>query len=177
LSKGDIFDILRNQRRRFVLHYLLHCDTSGDLGEIATQIAAWEADTGVEEVSSKQRKCVYTTLQQSHLPKMDNADVVDYDANRGTVQRTEHTEKLNVYLEIVPADEFPWREYYLALGAVFSAVATALWIDVAPLTAIPDVAWMGVAGLVLTLSGALNVVLERDMRIGREDAPPGASWK
>jgi hypothetical protein len=173
LSKSDIFDVLRNERRRYLLHYLQSHDAPVELGELATQIAAWEYDTAVEAVTSDQRKCVYTTLQQSHLPKMDAAEIVDYDANRGTIHRTEHTDKLNVYLEIVPTNEFPWREYYLALGAVFSAVAAALWIDVAPLTAVSDGAWIGLMAVVLTLSAALNVYYERSMRLGADELPPG----
>jgi hypothetical protein len=173
LTKSDVFDLLRNERRRYLLHYLLTRESPVELGELAERIAAWEYDTTVERVTSDQRKCVYTTLQQSHLPKMDAAEIVDYDADRGTIHRTEHTDKLNVYLEIVPTDEFPWREYYLALGAVFSAVAAALWVDVAPLTAVPDAAWIAVMAVVLTVSSAINVYNERSMRLGADELPPG----
>jgi hypothetical protein len=172
LSKGEIFDLLRNERRRYLLHYLLSADAPVELGEVATRIAAWECDTTVEGVTSDQRKRVYTTLQQTHLPKMDDAQIVDYDCNRGVVRPTEHTDKLNVYLEIVPKHEFPWREYYLAFGAVCTAVLTALWIDVAPFTVVSDLAWATLMVAGFTLSAAVNVYTEHSMRLGARETPP-----
>ena len=172
LSKNEIFDILRNERRRYLLHYLLSSETPVELGKLATLIAAWEYDTSVKDVTSTQRKRVYTTLQQTHLPKMDRAEIVDYDSNRGLVRQTEHTDKVNVYLEIVPQHEFPWREYYLALGAVCSAIVTALWVDIYPLTAVPPLAWATVIVVVLTLSSVIHVYSQRRNRLGAGELPP-----
>ncbi|MFB6375936.1 MAG: hypothetical protein ABEN55_23105, partial [Bradymonadaceae bacterium] len=53
-----------------------------------------------------------------------------------------------VYLEVVPGGEFPWREYYLALGAVASALVFVGWANVGPFGAVPDIAFAAVlAGL------------------------------
>ncbi len=172
LTKGDIFDVLRNKRRRYLLHYLLAHDPPVELGELATRIAAWEYDTPLEAVSSEQRKRVYTTLQQTHLPKLDEADIVEFDSDRGLISRTEHTDKLNVYLEIVPHNEFPWREYYLSLGAVSSGLVAAVWANIYPFTMVSDVAWAGVIAVVLTLSAGMHVYTERRMRLGAEELPP-----
>ncbi|PSQ15965.1 hypothetical protein BRD00_13215 [Halobacteriales archaeon QS_8_69_26] len=172
LSKSDIFDLLRNKRRRYLLHYLMSHDTPVELGDLATRIAAWENDTPIDSVSSQQRKRVYTTLQQTHLPRMDEANIVEYDADRGVVQRTEHTDKLNVYLEIVPRNEFPWREYYLALGAVCCGVVAALWAEVFPLTMLSNLGWLAIVSVVLTGSAAAHVYYERTNRLGAEELPP-----
>ncbi|PSP51353.1 hypothetical protein BRC60_03175, partial [Halobacteriales archaeon QH_1_68_42] len=42
LSKGEIFDVLQNQRRRYVLQYLERFDEPVALSDLATQVAAWE---------------------------------------------------------------------------------------------------------------------------------------
>jgi hypothetical protein len=170
LSKSEIFDLLRNKRRRYLLHYMKQAEKA-ELGDLATRIAAWEYGEAVETVSSDQRKRVYTTLQQTHLPRMNEADIVDYDADRGVVRRTEHTDKLNVYLEVVPRNEFPWREYYLSLGAVSLGLGAAVWADVTPFTTVPDVTWVLLVATVLTLSAAVHVYREHSMRLGAEEIP------
>jgi len=165
LTKGEIFDVLRNQRRRYVLQYLKRMDDPVELGELATQVAAWEYDTSVDEVSSEQRKRVYTTLQQTHLDKMDEAGIVEYDADRGVIRSTDQTADLSIYLEIVPGREFPWQEYYLSLGAVSTALVTALWFDVYPLTVVSDLGWATMIAFVLTLSAIYHVHRQRGMRL------------
>ena len=172
LSKNEIFDILRNERRRYLLHYLLSSETPVELGKLATLIAAWEYDTSVKDVTSTQRKRVYTTLQQTHLPKMDRAEIVDYDSNRGLVRQTEHTDKVNVYLEIGPQHEFPWREYYLALGAVCCGVVAALWVGVYPLTLLSNLGWLAVVAIILTVSAVAHIYHERTNRLGASEIPP-----
>ncbi len=171
LTKTEIFDLLRNERRRYLLHYLKTYEAPVEIGDLATRIAAWEHDEPVEAVTSKQRKRVYTTLQQTHLPKMDEARIVDYDHDRGLVDRTEYTDDLNVYLEIVDRNEVPWREYYLGLGAVYLGLVAALWADIAPLTVVSDLGWMAIASVVLVVSAAAHVYLERGMRLGHDDLP------
>ncbi|NHN47398.1 hypothetical protein G9464_07290 [Halostella sp. JP-L12] len=172
LSKTEIFDVLRNQRRRFVLQYLKRNETPVELGDLATQVAAWEYDASVDDVTSAQRKRVYTTLQQTHLPKMDEAGIVEYDSSRGTIRGTDATEDLSVYLEIVPGNEFAWREYYLSLGAVSCALVAALWGHVYPFTLVSDLVWATVIAVVVTLSAVAHVYHERNMRLGQQEVPP-----
>lgn len=169
LTKGEIFDVLRNQRRRYVLQYLKQVDDPVELGDLATQVAAWEYDTTVDEVSSEQRKRVYTTLQQTHLDKMAEAGIVDYDSDRGVIRSTDQTANLTVYLEIVPGREFPWQEYYLSLGAVSTALVTALWFDIYPFTIVSDLGWASLIAFVLTLSAIYHVYRQRGMRLDNPD--------
>jgi len=165
LTKGEIFDVLRNQRRRYVLQYLKQAEGPVELGDLATQVAAWEYDTTIDAVKSEQRKRVYTTLQQTHLDKMAEAGIVEYDSDRGVITSTDQTADLAVYLEIVPGREFPWQEYYLSLGAVSSALVTALWFDVYPFTMVSDLQWATVIAIVLTLSALYHVYRQRGMRV------------
>ncbi len=160
-SRGDAFHLLRNERRRLLLRYLRDRDPPVEVGEAATRIAAWEADDPLPAVPSDHRKRVYTALQQTHLPAMDELGVVEYDHDRGTVAPTEHAETVAVYLEVVPRSEFPWQEYYLALGAVACGLAAALWADVAVLSAVDDRVWTTVLAVVLAVSGTIHVYTGR----------------
>lgn len=171
LSKGEIFEVLQNKRRRFVLQYLRRHGGPVDLGELATQVAAWEYETSCDDISKKQRKRVYTTLQQTHLPRMDEVGIVAYDSDDGTINTTPQTDDLTVYLEIVPGGEFPWREYYLSLGAVSLAIVATLWVGIYPFTVISPLAWTALFAVVLTASAAYQTLLGREMTLSEYELP------
>lgn len=177
LSKGEIFEVLRNQRRRYVLHFLKQDERPVELGDLAQQIAAWEYETTLEGVTPEQRKRVYTTLQQTHLPKMDEAGILSFDTDRGVIESTERTREISVYLEIVPGREFAWRELYLSLGAISCALVAGLWLDVPVFTVLSDLAWAGIIAAVFTVTAALHIYHERHMRLGHGDQPPDLSYR
>lgn len=133
-QKDRVFEMLSNLRRRRVLRYLRAHEGESPvlLRALAEQIAAWENDTSVGSVTYKQRKRVYTSLYQSHLPRLHRCGFIEYDANRGTIELTPEGEQLDIYLEIVPKDEIPWSEVYLGLSAVAIAAVAALWFGAIP---------------------------------------------
>ena len=176
LSKGEIFEVLRNQRRRYVLQYLKQDDRPVELGDLAQQVAAWEYETSLEEVSPEQRKRVYTTLQQTHLPKMDAAGILRFDSDAGVIEATDRTSDLNVYLEIVPGREFAWRELYLSLGAIGCALVAALWLGIYPFTLVPELAWAGLISLTVAVTASAHIYYERNMRLGYGEEPPELSY-
>lgn len=172
LSKNEIFDLLRNQRRRFVLHYLEnHPDEAVSIGDLADRVASWEYDIPREEVSSTQRKRVYTTLQQSHLPKMDRVGILEFDADRGMVRPTDVLEDITIYMEILPGREFAWHEYYLGLGAVCSSLMAAVWAGIYPFAFAPPIIWGTVISAALGISAAIHVYSQRRMGIGAGESP------
>lgn len=173
LSKGEIFDVLQNERRRYVLQYLRRHGGPVDLGDLATQVAAWEYDVPTDQISGTQRKRVYTTLQQTHLPRLHEAGIVDYDRDVGIIETTKHTEDLTVYLEIVPGSEFPWREYYLSLGAVSLAIVVILWVGVYPFTVLPDLVWATLIAVVLTISAGYHTLAGREITLEEYDLVKG----
>ncbi|UIP01325.1 hypothetical protein Hbl1158_15545 (plasmid) [Halobaculum sp. CBA1158] len=93
------FEILKNQRRRLVLSHLDAVDGETTIGELAEHIAAIENDCTVQELGAQQRKRVYIGLYQCHLPKMDDASVVDFNRNRGRVELQAEADPLFEYLE------------------------------------------------------------------------------
>jgi hypothetical protein len=173
LSKGEIFDVLQNQRRRYVLQYLKRYEGPVDLSELAVQIAAWEYHTPVEEVTNDQKKRVYTTLQQTHLSKLEQAGIIQYDDDEQVIRGTPYTEELSVYLEIVPGSEFPWREYYLSLGAISCAIVAALWAGLYPITLLSGLEWATVIAVAFTLSAAYHTYSGADMSLD-DEFPPDA---
>jgi len=125
LPLDQVFEILKNSRRRETLHYLDENGGEASLSELAEHIAALENDTTVAAISSSQRKRVYVGLYQCHLPKMDDMDIIDFDQNRGTVVRSVNAGQLDPYLE--ETTEPPWHRMYggiTATGGGLFAIST-----------------------------------------------------
>jgi hypothetical protein len=95
---GQIFEILKNDRRRAVLRYMGEVDSEVRLGELAEQIAAWECDKDVAQITSSERKRVYVGLYQSHLPKMADVGAISYNKPRGKIEPGEHMAFFEEYL-------------------------------------------------------------------------------
>lgn len=171
LTKDTLFDLLGSQRRRLVLRHLKH-EGETNLGDLAERVAAWENGITVEEVDYQQRKRTYTSLQQTHLPTLDEAGVVEFASERGVVEATDRARKLTVYLEIVPERNIPWSTYYFGVGVLSCVlVGVVAVINVGVLEAVPDLGWAAAIGLTLTISAAVHTYRSRSMRIDGGDAP------
>ncbi|OIB57166.1 DUF7344 domain-containing protein [Natrialba sp. SSL1] len=147
LSKDVIFELLKNRRRREVLTYLLEADETVTLGELAEQIAAWENDTSVNALSSDQRKRVYVALYQTHLPKMDDAGIVEYDQDRGLISLSDNADLLMMYLDTDAHRQDRWDRWYAGLSIAGGVLIAAALLGVPGLTALPTLALAG--GVVL----------------------------
>ena len=99
------FEILKNRRRRLVLKYVRDTEEPVTIGELAEHIAAIENDTTVQQLDAQQRKRVYIGLYQCHLPKMDDAGVVDFNQGRGRIEVGDHVASLYEYLDVGAEEE------------------------------------------------------------------------
>lgn len=154
-TEQEVFDILSNRRRRYALYALLD-DDSATIGSLAEQIAAWENDCPVDEVTPTERKRVYTALQQSHLPKLERNGLVTFDRESGRVRPTETVEKMDIYLEVVGAGQLSWDQYYLALSAVAAGIVVAVWLGLPPFSALPPLIWMTFVVGLFAVSAAIH---------------------
>lgn len=170
IERDELFHILRNKRRRFALHHLKHGDEAVDVGDLATQIAAWENEREVEEVTSKQRRRVYNALQQTHVPELEEAGIIEVD--RREIELTEKSEELDIYLEVVSGRDIPWSEYYLALGAVSLAVLVVVWLNIGPFAPIPGAAAGMFVAVAFIVSASANYYYQRDSLVGEPKQPP-----
>ncbi len=163
LSKDVIFELLKNRRRREVLAYLLESDETVTLGELAEQIAAWENDTEVNALSSDQRKRVYVALYQTHLPKMDDAGIVEYDQDRGLISLADNADLLMMYLDTDTHRQDRWDRWYATLSVVGAAVVTGAFLGVPPLSSIPTLGLAGVVVVAFFLLSVAHVATNRQL--------------
>ena len=102
LSLDAIFDVLRNERRRYALRHVADCeDAEIPFGDLVDHVAAAENDAEVGAVDSGTRKAVYTSLYQSHLPKLDDMGVLAYDRGSGPVRAGPHLDEVLDCLDVV----------------------------------------------------------------------------
>ncbi len=163
-EKGEIFELLSNHRRR---HTIRFCQENGSatLSELAEHIAAREQDKSPSEITSTERKRVYTSLQQTHLDRLEDAGMIRYDGDE--VELTGQAEKLEVYLDIVPEGSVPWSVYYLGVSLIAAAVVAAVWIDFLPAEALGETVVMAGIVLVYGASAVAHVVYDRRYRLDR----------
>ncbi|WP_353634760.1 hypothetical protein ABSL23_03755 [Halobacterium sp. NMX12-1] len=171
-TEDELFDVLANRRRRYAVHALDDADGATEIGDVAEQVAAWEYGVDVEQVSYEERKRVYTALQQSHFPMMDDAGVVDFDKNRGTVEPTESLDDVEVYMDVVQGHEIPWSVYYLGVSGVAASLMAAVWTGTWPFAALPDLAWGVAVTAMFGVSAVAHTYYARGQRIGASDEPP-----
>lgn len=134
LDRDEIFEVLSNERRRLVLHYLKRQSESEsvDFATLVDQVAAWENETQVRDLDSSDRKCVYTALRQTHLPKLDDLGVVNYDSQRGGVTLTDKVEDIEVYMEYIPEHDVSWSRLYLLLSSLSGLFVFLVWGGIGP---------------------------------------------
>lgn len=132
LSRAEAFDLLSNGRRRAVIRHLRTTDAAVvDLEDLIDAVVAW--DHGADDaVTEHQRASVYSSLVQTHLPRLAEASVVEFDAEAGTVTPTRLAREVELYLEYSPRADIPWAEFYLGLGALGAALLSVVWAEVPP---------------------------------------------
>lgn len=145
LSKDDTFHILQNERRRRVLQYLSDAEGPVDMRDIAEQVAAWEHDTTVQQLTSDQRQRVYIALYQSHLPKLADFGLITYNRSRGVVERTPLADQIAWYLDEENGTEEPtdarddWVRYYVGVTILSLLLIGVVWLGVVPSTLLSNV--------------------------------------
>ncbi|RBI58249.1 hypothetical protein DMJ13_27595 [halophilic archaeon] len=132
LSQETVFEVLKSTRRRYALYYLRQHGPSAKLSALATHVAAWEHDTTPDELLPQQRKRVYTSLYQIHLPKLEEVGLLDFDEETGHIHLSDRARTLDKYLSATrPAT--PWYHYYLSLSLGSLLLIGGIWVGITPL--------------------------------------------
>lgn len=169
LSREKIFEILRNERRLYVLKYLkAHSNEVVTVEELVEYVAAHENDTPVEELTATQIKRMYTGLTQSHLPMLHENDVIHYDKQAAEVELTDRAREVELYLEWVPENEIPWPHYFLGLSLVAIAVLAANTFGIPPIGGVSVSVLSGVIVLAFLVSSAVYLREQKRNRVADE---------
>ena len=114
LPAEQVYTILANERRRHTLEHLGNVGGVVTVHELSALVAGHE--TGESPPPKRCRESVYTSLVQTHLPKLEELGVIEYDRETQTIEVSRHARDVALYTEVVASAGVTWSEVYRTLG-------------------------------------------------------------
>lgn len=161
LSRDALFSMLRNERRREVIHYLRDREEPVDLRELSEHIAAIENDCDEAEVTYKQRKRVQTALYQMHLPKLAEQGIISYDRRAGRVELADGASECLPYLDAVTDPGHRWWRWYLLVAGVTAVPVGLAALGIRPFVSVSGLGYAFGAVAAFVAVSLVHVVRER----------------
>lgn len=155
LSRDLVFDILSSPRRRYMLYYLRQESEPVHIQKLSAEVASWENEIPVDDLTNQQQKRVYVSLYQTHIPKLEDAGIVTYDQETGTVELTERVDEMEAYIGGRERREFPWQLAYLGLAVAGVLLFAAVLFQVGVFAAVSPVA----AGVAISAAFAVLAIV------------------
>lgn len=104
LSEDQIFTLLSMRRRRELLRAVDRAGGKATVGDVTNELATREhGDTA----AANERKTVYVSLHQTHIPRLVEAGVLVHDAREKIVGLTDRGDVLLAYLRFDPTGAKP----------------------------------------------------------------------
>ncbi|WP_128904680.1 DUF7344 domain-containing protein [Halorubrum amylolyticum] len=172
LSDDEIYDVLSNRRRRFVIHALKRREGPVEISELSAYITAWEIGVDLEEVDYEKQRSVYSTLQRTHLPNLEKKNIVTIDKEENMVRPTPQLESLDIYIEALSSKEIPWSLYYVGLAGVAITLLLAVAVE-APIFGALEPLEVGIFTVTaFGMSSVVHHIVGRRTRLGNTEKPP-----
>ncbi|MFC4359050.1 hypothetical protein ACFO0N_13960 [Halobium salinum] len=105
LPLDDVFDLLGDRRRRYVLYCLADWDGAVARDELARQVATWEHGGDLGDVPAESITRVTVSLDHVHLPRLVDYGVVTYDRESAELERAAGLDRLEPYLDLARDEE------------------------------------------------------------------------
>jgi len=87
---ADLLDVASSERRRLCLRVVSDFGQL-ELTDLSEIVASMENDVARETLDSQARKRVYVSLYQTHISTLDEAGLVQWDQDEGTIRTTPET--------------------------------------------------------------------------------------
>lgn len=97
LEIGAIFGLLSNDRRRCALAHFYEIGAPVEFNALVTHVAQCEFG---EDYATDERHTIYTSLYQTHLPRLKREGVIDYDRVSGTIVGGVNSESVKQHLDL-----------------------------------------------------------------------------
>ncbi|MFW5919400.1 MAG: DUF7344 domain-containing protein [Halanaeroarchaeum sp.] len=104
LSEADVLILLSEKRYRQTLRIVQRSALPLTAIEVARRIANCEYD----DPSAQEIQTIHRALRTDYLPRLDEADVVEYDTNGGTTRPGMHFDTVMSVLTNVNETSLPW---------------------------------------------------------------------
>ncbi|WP_247004826.1 DUF7344 domain-containing protein [Halosolutus gelatinilyticus] len=137
LAESEVFHILGNDRRRAIVQLLAVESGTVDVSDVATEIAASESDAS--PVPNNLYKSVYVSLQQTHLPQLEEDAVIEYDSDAKTITPGPNFDDVLTYVDGHSSDQSSMLELHLGLCVLGLAVVALSGLDLPAVSSIDPV--------------------------------------
>lgn len=165
LSQAELFDVFSNARRRMAVRYLTGRKGTCDLTPVVEQVAAWENGVQPDDVTRAQRRRVYISLYQTHLPMLADHGIIEWNPEDHRIELRQDSRRFEPYLKTHPDDDTRHRPYVaLSVGAVVGLGVSLLSVGPAGAIGAPIAAvviclcFLAVAGVHYLLRNGYSVV-------------------
>ncbi|WP_435179723.1 DUF7344 domain-containing protein [Halorussus sp. AFM4] len=163
LDPSEIHNVLRNDRRRHVIRHLRDAEEPISVDALAEHIASVETDESPPPRDV--RKSVYVSLHQTHLPKLDELGIVDYDQREQLLELRDRAEEVEVYMEVVSEDDISWATFYLGVSCLGALTLLAVQFDLLFVSEFGVEFWSWYFLAFFGLSSAYHFYSERKHRV------------
>jgi hypothetical protein len=140
-----------------------------ELGKLAEELAAWENDTTVDNLTKQQRKRVQVSLYQTHIQKLVDAGLIEYDPDTRIITLEGDTSQFNAYLEgDEDEDHSHWGELYIGFATVSGILFVLVALDVSVFSLVSETQ---VGILIIGAFGVLSIMHALRARRTKRDIP------
>ncbi|SDQ95540.1 DUF7344 domain-containing protein [Natronobacterium texcoconense] len=160
LAESEVFHILGNDRRRAIVQLLAEESGQVDVSDVANEIAATESetDTDASSVPNNLYKSVYVSLQQTHLPQLEEDDVIEYDADTKTIYPGPNFEDVLTYVDGHDDGAPEILQFHFVACVLGLAVIALAGFDVPILSSVDPVLWSVLVLLVIGASSLYRIL-------------------
>ena len=160
LESVEIHEVLSNERRQMVIKILQNSEKELTIRELSEQIA--ELETGENPAPRNIRQSAYVSLIQTHLPKLEELDVIEYDDTSKTAQLSASAGQVSNFIEnddekfleaIIGSTSQPYLELIISLGGVLIILIS--WMDA---KLIQGTHLLGLTLLLLLVIACINII-------------------
>jgi len=103
LDLDEIFTLLKNSRRRAIIRLLSDIEDEITISELTERLAAAEENVDRSDLSDAARKRVYVSCYQTHLPKLEEYDVLSVEDDQNVVTPSKEHSALMAVLKRISA--------------------------------------------------------------------------
>lgn len=103
---STIHEMLKNSRRRYVLRALYE---NGPLrqADLSRQVAAYEYDKAIGDVTDAEKGRVATSFSNGHLQRLAENEFIDWDRDEHVVSLGPRSDEIFAYMEGIEVSERP----------------------------------------------------------------------
>ncbi|MFB6108861.1 MAG: hypothetical protein ABEJ82_08490 [Haloplanus sp.] len=159
MSECQIHQILANPRRRAVIQHLDASPGYVTVRDLSTAIAT--AETGLSPPPARVRDSVYTSLHQTHLPKLHDLGVVEYDREGSHIRLLDRARDVDRYMDVVNGLGVTWGGYYRSLGVLGLLLVVAALADLPVVGLVDPLLWASGVLATFALSAGYQLWTDR----------------